>query len=93
MTNDVRSEFKELFAQARTEDDVQKSGHRVDFKKLSKRHKTEKAVNELETLKELIHKDHKLFIDFIQSLLIVDPELRPSCNDCLKHEFFNIKFN
>jgi hypothetical protein len=93
MTYDVRNEFKQLFAHVRTEEEVQKEGHRVDFKKLNKRHKTEKAVEELETLKELIHKDHKLFIDFLQSLLIVDPELRPSCNDCLRHEFFNINFN
>ncbi len=48
----------------------------------------EEAVIQLETLDDLILEEHNNFKLLLQSMLTIDPDLRPACNKCIRHEFF-----
>jgi serine/threonine protein kinase len=58
-------------------------------KKLRNR-EIEEAVENLETLDELILDEHKSFKSLLRMMFEIDPTERPSCSACLEHEFFNI---
>ena len=38
-------------------------------------------------------KTHPLFVDFLQQCFHYDPQNRPSCNELLKHRFFDLQKN
>ena len=53
------------------------------------RYKIEKQLK----LDEAIHWKHKLFIDFLKYLLVIDPYYRPSAAKALNHDFFQFNFD
>ena len=101
MAENSRREFTKLFHKDKSEDEIIQSGHRINFSKVNKRSDVEDAVKTLETLnvkfyltlQDIIHEDDKIFKDFLTTLLITDPTIRPSCKECLLHDFFKQNYS
>lgn len=64
----------------------------IDFHKLKAKEKVIKGFESQDTLDDLILEEHKLFRDFLKKLLIIDPNLRPSCIEAMKHDFFKYSY-
>jgi hypothetical protein len=52
------------------------------------RKEIEEAVEDLKTLDDLILEEHKSFKSLLKCMFTIDPNIRPACNKCLRHEFF-----
>ncbi len=87
MAESCRKEFSKIFHE-KPDAEIDKIGHRVSVLKVKKREDVVDALKSLETLEDLIVEDHVHFKQFIASLLVIDPTLRPSCKESLEHEFF-----
>ena len=64
----------------------------VDLKKCEKYNEIKKALSHQRTLSESICPRHHAFCEFIQFLMKIDPEKRPSAKEALKHDFFKTNF-
>ena len=63
--------------------------NKVSLESITNRAEIEQAVRLLETVDDLVLEEHHNFKSLLKSMLLIDPTLRPSCNKCLRHEFFN----
>ena len=64
----------------------------VDIRKCEKYSEVKSALLHQRTISESICPRHHAFSKFIQYLLKIDPEERPSASQVLKHEFFRTRF-
>ena len=64
----------------------------VDIRKCHKYSEVRKALLHQRTISESICPRHHTFCKFIQYLLKINPEERPSASQILRHEFFKTKF-
>ncbi len=55
---------------------------------MKNRKEIEEAVEDLKTLDDLILEEHKSFKSLLKCMFTIDPNIRPACNKCLRHEFF-----
>ena len=55
--------------------------------------KIKSALHEQLTLRDIILNKDKVFCDFLEFLLQIEPDKRPSCEEALKHNFFKVSFD
>ena len=65
---------------------------RMNWPRVAKKRENVRNFDEMLTLDEIFksqqaNPDHLLFKDFLKFMLVLDPNHRPSANDCLKHPF------
>ena len=65
---------------------------KIDIKRCDKYNDVKMALAYQRRICETINPRHHLFSDFIQFLLKIDPNERPSAGKVLKHQFFKKKF-
>lgn len=85
MARDCDKSFTHIF-----EKEKEKIG--IDINMVHNREKVIEALETQETLDDIILEEHKLFRDLLKKLLIIDPNLRPSCIEALKHDFFKVSY-
>ena len=64
----------------------------VDLRKCEKYNEVKKALTHQRTISESICPRHHAFCEFIQYLLKIDPNERPSAKEALRHPFFRTNF-
>ena len=64
----------------------------VDLKKCEKYNEIRKALKHQRNISESVCTRHRVFRDFIQFLLKIDPKERPSAKEALGHQFFRTNF-
>ena len=83
------NDLYEIFEKKNYEDDY---SYCIDIKFIERHYKIKDALKRQNLIHQLIEKEHKEFADFLEFLLILDPNKRPSCEEALKHPFFGKKF-
>ena len=86
--NSKKKELQELFVNCKKH----KHDKVLNIKKCRKYDEVKKALANQRTIGESICDKHLLFGKFIQYLLKIDPNERPSAEEALKHDFFRKKF-
>ena len=64
----------------------------IDLRKCEKYNEVKKALTHQRTISESICPRHHAFCEFIQYLLKIDPNERPSAKEALRHPFFRTNF-
>lgn len=90
MTKHCSKEFRHLFPM---KDSRKETETKIDHDRVIYYDKVFQTLREQETIDELIHSDHKLFGNFLLSLLKINPKERPGCFEALEHPFFKYTFN
>ena len=65
----------------------------IDVEKCGKAEEIKKSLDFQKITGEFAHPSHKIFEDFIQFLLNVNPKKRPKASEALNHDFFKYDFN
>ena len=67
--------------------------YKINIKKCKKYNNIKNKLMAQLKIDDAIYYKHKVFIDFLKYLLVIDPYYRPSAAKALNHEFFKTNFN
>ena len=87
-------EFKSLFSLPNEQNENINFETKTDINvnKVQNIEKVKDALEQQETLNDIIMDEHEVFRKFLMFLLEIDPKKRPSCSDALNHDFFKTTF-
>mmetsp|Transcript_95443 Transcript_95443/g.131262 ORF Transcript_95443/g.131262 Transcript_95443/m.131262 type:complete len:143 (+) Transcript_95443:1904-2332(+) len=84
--------IKDQFILKLREDDIEKRGMRLNWPQVARKKESVYHVEQMPMLNDIIWDsfgpEHRQFRSLLEFMFIIDPDKRPSAEECLNHAFF-----